>query len=162
RRRRARGGALPGRLDRVPDPAVALALRLAGLRVAGVAIERMALVRDLELPVAPLRRPEEGLLHAHAGLRLPFRQEWRPRRVAARVADALALRVGRVEVEREALLVREHLAEAAGLVEIHDGARARGRAGRGTDHDERESEQHCDGGLPGHAFPPWVDASRCR
>src|SRR5690349_8628373 len=61
---RARGA---HRVPRAAEVDEALALHLAGVRVAAEEVERVARVDDLELPVLALRRREEGLLQSCPG-----------------------------------------------------------------------------------------------
>ena len=76
-------------------------------------------VRDLQLAVRPLGRPEQRRLRARAGLRLGGRQIGRPVRGAGARAEALVLLVLHEQVERLALAVDQDRAEAADLAGLH-------------------------------------------
>src|SRR3954467_12239712 len=70
RARRCRGDLVPGRRQHVPGGAeavAALAGGVAGLAVALIAVERVAVVGDLRLTVGPRGRAEQRRLHAAAG-----------------------------------------------------------------------------------------------
>src|SRR6266516_7864134 len=58
----------------------ALACLLARLPVRHEVVERVAVVRDLELAVLPLRRAEQRRADAVSGDRLPLRRQRRPKR----------------------------------------------------------------------------------
>src|SRR3954452_8482729 len=112
----------------------ALAVRLAGLLVAGVEVERMAVVGHLRAGLAHGRAEQLGP-HARARLRLAVRQQRRPERRTRAGAGALAVLVLHEQVERPALPVDEDGAELR-LADGDGPPPAGGRAGR--DRDRRE------------------------
>src|SRR4051794_23862669 len=78
RARRCRGDLVPGRRQHVPgraEPGAALAVGVAGLAVALVAVERVAVVGDLWLSVGPRGRAEQRGLRPAAGRRLAARAQ---------------------------------------------------------------------------------------
>src|SRR4051812_14647657 len=86
RARRCRGDLGAGRRQYVPgcaEPVAALAGGLAGLAVALEAVERVAVVGDLRLPVGARDRAEQRGLRAAAGRRLAARAQRGPRRGAS-------------------------------------------------------------------------------
>src|SRR3954471_3733050 len=88
RAQRCRGDLVAGRRQHVPrcaEPVEALAVGLAGLAVALVAVERVAVVRDLWLAVGPRCRAEQRALRPVAGRGFPLaRSPPPPARRAAR------------------------------------------------------------------------------
>src|SRR5690348_13697494 len=81
----------PARREHVPlraELVQALAGVLPGLGVGRVAVERVAVVGDLECSVAALGGPELGRVHAGAGLGLGRRGVGRPEARAGAVAGA--------------------------------------------------------------------------
>src|SRR6185436_12688203 len=99
---------VPGR----PELARILAVRVAGLRVTHVVVERVAVVRHLVLAVRARGRPDQGGLRSGAGPGRAARRERRPGDRAGAVAGALRPRVLLEEVEGAALRVHQDLAEA--------------------------------------------------
>src|SRR4051812_26267312 len=106
RARRCRCDLVPGRRQHVPwraEARVALAGGVAGLAVALIAVERVAVVGDLRLPVGPRGRAEQRGLRAAASRRLAVRPQRGPCRGASAGARALRARVLREQVEGAAL-----------------------------------------------------------
>src|SRR3954470_7791494 len=106
RARRCRGDRVPGRRQHVPgsaEPGAALAGGVAGLAVALEAVERVAVVGDLRLPVRARGRAEQGRLGAAARRRLAARAQRRPCGGASSGAHAPGAGVLLEEVERAAL-----------------------------------------------------------
>src|SRR5205823_7754389 len=97
----------PGRAELID----ALARRLARLPVGYEVIERVTVVRDLELAVRPLCRTEQGSAHAGTGDRFPSRDERRPQSGARVVARAPGAFVLDEVVERYPLAVDEDAAQ---------------------------------------------------
>src|SRR5437763_3723730 len=105
---------LAARREHPPRPAElidALSGRLAALAVAHEVVERVAVVRDLELPVLAPRRAEQRRPHAGPRTRLALREERWPERGARAVTDAGGALVGREVVQGDALAVDEDPAE---------------------------------------------------
>src|SRR3954471_5989947 len=95
RARRCRGDVVPGRRQHVPgsaEPGAALAGGVAGLAVALIAVERVAVVGDLRLSVGARDRAEQRGLRAAAGRRPAARAQRGPCLGAS--AGARALRAG--------------------------------------------------------------------
>src|SRR4051812_33635603 len=115
----------------------ALAGRLSGPAVADEVVERVAAVRYLELPVGPLRRPEQRRPDTWIGDRLPLCQERRPQRSAGAVARALRSRVLHEVVQRDAAAVDDDAAERRAS-ELDDGAPSCGAGGRTGDCDRSD------------------------
>src|SRR3954452_18518726 len=126
----AGGEHVPG----VAEVGRALAVRLAGLLVAGVEVERMAVVGHLRAGLAHGRAEQLGP-HARARLRLAVRQQRRPERRTRAGAGALAVLVLHEQVERAALPVDEDGADLR-LADGDGRPAVGGRAGR--DRDRRE------------------------
>src|SRR3954454_7801027 len=97
-------------VPRGADVGRALDVGLAGLLVAGVEVERMAVVRHLRAGLAH-GRAEELRPHARARLRLAVRQQRRAERRPRAGAGALAVLVLYEQAERAALPVDEDGAE---------------------------------------------------
>src|SRR4051794_331262 len=140
----------------------ALAVGLAGLLVAGVEVERVAVVGHLRARL-PDGRAEELGLDAGARLRLAVGQERRPELRAGAGARALAVLVLAEVVERAALPVDEDRAELR-LADGDGRPAACGRAGR-----DRDGRDDGDGGQQGeekgscpHGGPPvgWLRVYR--
>src|SRR3954454_2038890 len=106
RARRCRGDVVPARRQHIPgsaEPGAALAGGVAGVAVALIAVERVAVVGDLRLAVGPRNRAEQRGLRAAAGRRLAARAQRGPCRGASAGARALRARVLREQVEGAAL-----------------------------------------------------------
>src|SRR6185295_9948638 len=88
-----------------------LTVDLTGLLVALIAIERVAVVRDLRLAVGSLDGSEHLGIGSGSVSRLSAHPKGRPRSRAGTGAGALVLRVLLEQVERAALRVDEDLAE---------------------------------------------------
>src|SRR5918996_248987 len=113
---RSAGDLLSGRRDREPAGAEcrqALAVRLTGLRVLREAVERVAVVRDLGLPVGPPRGSELRGAHPAAGCRLSACPQRRPEGGAGAEALALPSRVLLEQVKGAAPRIDEDLAQTA-------------------------------------------------
>src|SRR6266536_2145688 len=89
----------------------ALACRLARLPIGDEVVERVAVVRDLELAVLPLRRAEERRADTVSGYRLPLRRQRRPEGGARAVARTRRAFVLDEVVQRDSLAVDENASE---------------------------------------------------
>src|SRR3954453_20134070 len=105
----------------------ALAGVLTGLGVGRVAVERVAVVGDLERPVAALGGPELGRVHAGAGLGLTRGRGGRPQARAGSVAGAHGSLVRLEQVKRASLAVDEGVAD----VQLAQADRRGGAGGSG-------------------------------
>ena len=110
------GDLLSGWAERVPAGAEvgqALASGVAGLLVAGVEVERVAVVGDLRLAVRPGGGSDQRGVCPAADRRLAARPQRRPSAGAGAQAGALRARVAPEQIERAALRIDQDRAEVA-------------------------------------------------
>src|SRR5262249_15686530 len=88
------------RIPKSTEEVLALARDLSCTMVELVQVQRMPLVRHLELAVLPLGGAEQLRLHAGTGADLPLLHERRPERRALPVAGALLVPVLHEQIER--------------------------------------------------------------